>query len=276
MSRQALPTARAAVRCLNSLRLRLAPPWARVVLLGLPLAALTSTLAASGQATSWVVPSSVSSGNGAWLDTLVGPDPREPGHPHLSLPDDPVVPVAGDPQVLVLPQRGTNGPGPSAGNGTGTASAPDTSGLTRSGIPIRVLKSYLAAAQQTARIDPGCHLSWSLLAGIGRVESDHGRFGGALVGANGVVSPAIYGPRLNGTGGFPFVHDTDGGRLDGDPASDRAVGPMQFLPGTWVGYAVDADGNGVKNPQDVDDASASAGHYLCSGGGGGPRAARPG
>src|SRR5919202_6709866 len=99
MPGQVLPDARAAVRCLRSLRLRLGPRWAGAVLLGLPLAALTSTLAASGQATSWVVPSSVSSANGAWLDSLVGPDPLERKHPHLSLPDDPVVPVAGDPQV---------------------------------------------------------------------------------------------------------------------------------------------------------------------------------
>jgi hypothetical protein len=254
------------MRCLSSLRLRLSPPWARAVLLGLPLVALTSTLTASGQATSWVVPSSVSSADTAWLNSLVGPDPLDPKHPQLPLPDDPVVPVGGDPQVLVLPQTAPTGPDFPTGPGTGTPSAPDTSGLTGTGIPIRVLKSYVAAAQQTARIDPGCHLSWSLLAGIGRVETDHGRFGGARVGAGGVVSPAIYGPRLNGTGGFPFVHDTDGGRLDGDPTSDRAVGSMQFLPGTWVAYAVDADGDGVKNPQDVDDASASAAHYLCSGG----------
>src|SRR5919199_1198826 len=202
MSRQALLRARAAVRCLRSLRLRLDPPWARVVLLGLPLAVVTSTLTASGQTTDWVVPSSVSSANAPWLDSLVGPDPAEPGHARLPLPDDPVLPLGGDPQVLVLPQGATTGSGPSAGNSTGSPSVPDTSGLTSSGIPIRVLKSYLAAAQQTGRIDPGCHLSWSLLAGIGRVETDHGRFGGARVGADGLVSPPIYGPRLNGTGGF--------------------------------------------------------------------------
>src|SRR5919202_1189473 len=121
MPGQVLPDARAAVGGLRALRLRLAPPWARAVLLGLPLAALTSTLAASGQATSWVVPSSVSSGNSAWLDTLVGPDPREPGHPRPPLPDDPVLPVAGDPQVLVLPQAGTSGL--PAGNGNGSPSA---------------------------------------------------------------------------------------------------------------------------------------------------------
>src|SRR5690348_769180 len=246
------------------MRVRLASPFARVLLVGVPLAALTSTLTASGQATTWVVPSSASSANQAWLDNLVGPDPYDREHRHLSLPDDPVIPLAGDPQVLVLPQAGSNVPGRSAA--TGTPSVTDTSGLTGSGIPIRVLKSYVAAAKQTARIDPSCHLSWSLLAGIGRVETDHGRFGGARVGPDGVVSPPIYGPRLNGTGGFPFVHDTDAGRLDGDPTSDRAVGPMQFLPGTWAGYGTDADRNGVANPQDVDDASLSAARYLCSGG----------
>ncbi len=132
---------------------------------------------------------------------------------------------------------------------------------------MRVLKAYVAAAKQSANIDPGCHISWSLLAGIGRVESDHGRYGGARVGTDGVVSPPIYGPRLNGAGGMPFIHDTDGGRLDGDPTSDRAVGPMQFIPGTWAGYGTDADGNGVANPQDVDDAALSAARYLCAGGG---------
>ena len=95
----------AAIRCLRALRLRVASPWTRAVLLGLPLVALTSTLTASGQATtSWVVPSSASSGNGPWLDGLVGPDPRDPDHRHLSLPEDPVLPVGGDPLVLVLPQ----------------------------------------------------------------------------------------------------------------------------------------------------------------------------
>ena len=253
---------RAAVRGVRSLRVPLSSPWARIVLLGIPLAALTSTLTASGQATNWVVPSSASAGNQAWLDNLVGPDPYDPEHRHLSLPNDPVTPLGGDPQVLVLPQAGSNVPGRVAG--TGTPSAPDTSGLTGSGIPIRVLKAYVAAARQAAIIDPACHLSWSLLAGIGRVETNHGRFGGAQVGADGVVSPSIYGPRLNGTGGFPFIHDTDGGRLDGDPTSDRAVGPMQFLPATWAAYGVDGDRNGVKNPQDVDDAAPPEPRTTCA------------
>src|SRR3954468_3239874 len=254
---------RVAVRHLRRLvALRLSSPWARALVLGVPLAVLTSTLSASGEEAHRVVPGSQSSGDSAWLDNLVGPDPHDPEHRHFSLPDQPVLPLAGDPQVLVLPQAGGTGPAPA-----GTASAPDTSGFTGTGIPVRVLKSYVAAAEQSDRIDPACHVAWSLLAGIGRVETDHGRFGGARVGDDGVVSPPIYGPRLNGTGGFPFIHDTDGGRLDGDGGSDRAVGPMQFIPGTWAGYGTDGDGNGVANPQDVDDASLSAARYLCAGGG---------
>ena len=66
---------------------------------------------------------------------------------------------------------------------------------------------------------------------------------------------------------MPFIHDTDGGRLDADPTSDRAVGPMQFIPGTWAGFGTDADKDGVANPQDVDDAALSAARYLCAGGG---------
>ncbi len=236
-------------------------PWMRAVVLGLPLAALTSTLSASGEEARWVVPAAQSSGDQAWLDGLVGPDPRDPEHRRFSLPDQPVLPLAGDPQVLVLPQAGGTGPAAAA-----PSSGRDTTGYTGTGIPVRVLKAYVAAAEQTARLDPGCRLTWSLLAGIGRVETDHGRFGGARVSENGVVSPAILGPRLNGAGNFAFIRDSDGGRLDGDTVTDRAMGPMQFIPGTWAGYGTDADGDGVADPQDVDDAALSAARYLCSGG----------
>ena len=63
---------------------------------------------------------------------------------------------------------------------------------------------------------PGCHLTWTLLAGIGTVESDNGQYGGAVVLANGDTSPHILGPVLNGTGGVGAIRDTDGGRYDGN------------------------------------------------------------
>jgi Transglycosylase SLT domain len=128
------------------------------------------------------------------------------------------------------------------------------------------LRAYVAAAQVMAARDPQCKIPWSLLAGIGRVETNHGRFGGAVITASGRVSPPIYGPLLNGNG-FPLIRDTDGGRLDGNAQFDRAVGPMQFIPGTWAMYGADGNGDGVADPQNVDDAALAAARYLCAGGG---------
>jgi membrane-bound lytic murein transglycosylase B len=248
-------------------RLRLGSPLVRLAVLGLPLVAMTSVLTSSGAAATWVVPASANAGNQAWLDQLVGPAPTT-STGEVPPPDLAVVPSGGDPQVLVLPGAGTSSAESGGGRGASAPSAgPDTGTLTGSGIPRRVLQAYVAAARQSARIDASCHITWSLLAGIGRVETDHGRFGGAHVLTNGLITPAIYGPRLNGTNGMPFIHDTDGGRLDGDSSSDRAVGPMQFIPGTWAGYGADADGDGLANPQDVDDAALAAARYLCAGGG---------
>ena len=40
---------------------------------------------------------------------------------------------------------------------------------------------------------------------------------------------------------------------------------MQFIPSTWSVVGVDADGDGVRNPQDIDDAALGTAVYLCSG-----------
>ena len=88
------------------------------------------------------------------------------------------------------------------------------------------------------------------------------------VRSSGVSTPLIRGVALNGEGPVKAIRDTDAGRLDGDERWDRAVGPMQFLPSTWVYSGVDADGDGVRSPDDLDDAALAAGVYLCSGAGG--------
>ncbi|MFD9702938.1 lytic transglycosylase [Lentzea sp. NPDC059081] len=134
--------------------------------------------------------------------------------------------------------------------------APDA--LASTGIPEVASRAYHAAAGALAVSAPRCGLDWSLLAAIGRVETDHGRFGGAVLRQDGTTAPPIRGPRLDGPP-FAVVTDTDGGRVDGDPAFDRAVGPMQFLPGTW--RAVHPKGD----PDNIFDAAVGAGLYLCSG-----------
>jgi hypothetical protein len=73
-------------------------------------------------------------------------------------------------------------------------------------------------------------LPWGVLAGIGQVETDHGRV------------KAV--------------------------SSAGAEGPMQFLPSTWAIYGVDGDGDGKADIFDQADAVYSAARYLCASGGG--------
>src|SRR3954451_3085156 len=140
------------------------------------------------------------------------------------------------------------------------------SGLAANGIPNVALNAYRVAATRMTNSSPDCGIDWSLLAGIGRIESNHGRFGGATLNSDGTSTPAIKGPPLNG-GQFAFIRDTDGGSFDGDSSVDRAVGPMQFIPSTWRAYGADADGNGKADPFNINDAALAAAHYLCVAGG---------
>jgi membrane-bound lytic murein transglycosylase B len=110
-------------------------------------------------------------------------------------------------------------------------------------------------------------MSWTLLAGIGLVESRHGSAGGATLQADGVTSTPILGPALDGSRGTVAIPATaEGLRLDGDPKWDHAIGPMQFIPSTWSRWGRSADG-GTPNPNDIDDAALTAAAYLCAAGG---------
>jgi hypothetical protein len=140
------------------------------------------------------------------------------------------------------------------------------SALAADGIPMTALQAYRKAAQRELALDPKCGLSWPLLAGIGRVESDHGRFAGAVLHTDGVSTPHIIGIPLDGHGTARIL-DTDRGRLDGDRVYDRAVGSMQFIPSTWSGYRVDGNGDGVIDPFNIFDAAAASANYLCKAGG---------
>lgn len=131
-----------------------------------------------------------------------------------------------------------------------------------SGIPSRALSAYAGAALSKAAAMPSCGLSWTTLAAIGKVESDHGRHGGSSVGADGTVTPPIFGISLEGDA-TAHIPDSDGGALDGDQKFDRAMGPMQLIPQTWRNWHVDGNGDGVEDPQNIDDAVVATSNYLC-------------
>ncbi|CAM2992287.1 lytic murein transglycosylase [Skermania piniformis] len=135
------------------------------------------------------------------------------------------------------------------------------------GISATALEAYGYADAVLARSAPECGIRWTTLAGIGAIESGHGTHGGAAVAADGKVSPPIRGLSLDGRPGLATVVDTDDGVLDGDSKYDRAVGPMQFIPQTWRTWGVDANGDGIADPDSIDDAALSAARYLCVSGG---------
>jgi hypothetical protein len=132
------------------------------------------------------------------------------------------------------------------------------------GIPGVALDAYQFAQRTLAAIRPECHLSWAVLAGIGRIESDHASDGRVDAFEN-TLGP-ILGPRLDGSPGVAAVPDTDQGALDSDTVWDRAVGPMQFIPSTWRSFSVDGNGDGVANPNNIYDSTVTAGLYLCASG----------
>lgn len=134
------------------------------------------------------------------------------------------------------------------------------------GVPGIMMHAYKHAADLMATVQPSCELPWNLLAGIGKVESGHA--GGGQADVNGNTTTRILGPVLDGhLPGNAIITDSDGGALDGDAAFDRAVGPMQFMPGTWSTFGADGNNDGVIDPNNVYDAAFAAGRLLCSAGG---------
>lgn len=77
---------------------------------------------------------------------------------------------------------------------------------------------------------------WEVLAGIGKVECDHGQSPNPACWKEGAVNAA------------------------------GAGGPMQFLASTWQSYGLDGDNDGKKDRWDPADAIVSAANYLKSNG----------
>jgi len=126
--------------------------------------------------------------------------------------------------LLVTASSGT--PAQATSSATGLAGEPTA--LARASIPAGYLTWYMGAAIAC----PG--LPWSVLAGIGEVESDHGR------------------------SNLPGVHSSAN--------SAGAEGPMQFEPATFDQYAVNADPGQPLSPYDPADAIYTAAAVLCASG----------
>jgi hypothetical protein len=140
---------------------------------------------------------------------------------------------------------------------TSGISAIEPSSEARDDIPPTLLNLYIHAASAC----PG--LPWTVLAGIAKVESNHGRYHGATIGPDGRVTPEIIGVPLNGRNGTALITDTDNGRLDNDTIYDRAVGPFQFIPTSWSIYGLDGDHDGTADPHNIHDAAPAAVNHLC-------------
>lgn len=228
-------------------------PAGRVAVPGL---ALIGVMAASGVGGRWLVsqtaPHPATSASAA-PPAAVGTQPSGPAPVQGQTPDYPVPGTL--PGQATVPARPVD-----ALRGWATKISATV------GISPVALAAYGYAQLTIAQTNPGCHLSWTTLAGIGEVESNHGTANGAVLQPDGKALPPIVGDPLDGQGGRTLVRDTDGGLLDGDRVYDRAVGPMQFLPSTWQQYKMDGDGDGIQDPNDINDAALTAGQYLCAGG----------
>ena len=201
--------------------------------------------------------------SGAWTTSIAVTSTASAsaaGSSTTTLPDGTTVPDEALEAPASLTQAGSIAPGVPEG-----ASDRIIATASANGIPSAALAAYQRAEQVINSADKGCNLTWQLVAAIGRVESDHGRYGGNVLGEDGKSRPGIYGIPLDGTNGTAEIKDTDAGQYDNDQVWDRAVGPMQFIPSTWTVVGVDGDGDGKRDPQDVDDAALASAVYLCSG-----------
>lgn len=132
-------------------------------------------------------------------------------------------------------------------------------------IPEVIFRSYVSASARTGEVSGGCEVRWTILAGIGKVEANHGRTHGSQTtfSEDGDVRPLIIGQPLDGISGTTAVPDSDQGRWDHDRVWDHAVGPMQFIPSSWQSFGRDGNNDAEQDPHNAFDAALGAVAHLC-------------
>ncbi|MEW2430398.1 lytic murein transglycosylase [Micromonospora sp. NPDC047644] len=266
-----LPPRRAAAAATQATRAWARRPSGRLTLPGVFLLALVAATAAAG---ALLVPATIRAPRPVAVDASAAPSgvaaPGMPsGLPTSPLPTGPL--PTGPLPTLPLPSGGLPGNGLPTGSVIGGRPSDALAGWAQQvgvkvGVPAVAMQAYGYAELVLAQTNRSCALSWTTLAAIGKVESDHGSTNGARLGQDGKAVPNIFGLPLDGKDGRMRIIDTDRGALDGNSTLDRAIGPMQFIPTTWQEIGADADNDGVKDPHDLDDAALAAGNYLCKGG----------
>jgi murein DD-endopeptidase MepM/ murein hydrolase activator NlpD len=114
-----------------------------------------------------------------------------------------------------------------------SALAPNAPGTASFSVTPPVAPEQLSYAQLLSlwqRAGAAYGIPWQVLAAINKIESNFGRNMG--------------------------------------PSSAGAIGWMQFMPSTWERWGVDANGDGVADPWNAEDAITAAARYLAASGGG--------
>lgn len=163
-----------------------------------------------------------SQGQGSWREGSVRVRPGNRARPLVGL-----AVLAGAGLVVLAASAAILGVtvGLSTGSVTGAGAEYEPSARARAEIPPEYLKLYVEAAARYG-------LDWAILAGIGKVECDHGRDPDPSCTREGAVNSA------------------------------GAGGPAQFLGSTWRQYGVDGDGDGRADRWDPADAIFSMANYL--------------
>src|SRR5688500_6289841 len=139
----------------------------------------------------WIVTAGI-----ALLVTALGASPERPGLVAVADVADSAVPWSAG-AALTVPELSEGAPRgatvltatPTQQTGQAPPAPTVIDGLAANGIPNVALNAYRVAAARMGSSSPSCGIEWSLLAGIGRIESNHGRYGGAVLSPGGSSAP---------------------------------------------------------------------------------------